>query len=89
LELRTFLNGVNDSSTWFCTNVEREFLRLFGGGCSLPLGIRTSLNGRVLRCEAIIFDEGGVPQSGTLVGEFKTPQAAASALLNRIYEKGK
>ena len=32
--------------TWFCTDVEREFLRLLGGGCNLPLGIRTSLDGR-------------------------------------------
>jgi hydroxymethylbilane synthase len=88
-ETRTFLSGVNDPSTWFCTSVEREFLRLFGGGCSLPLGVRTSLNGRVLRCEAIIFDESDEPQTGALSGEFKNPQAAAEALLNIIYEKGK
>ena len=86
-ELNKFLGNINDASTWFCTGVEREFLRLLGGGCSLPLGIRTSLNGSELRCEAIIFDESDRPQFGTLSGEFKTPQAAAAALLNRIYEK--
>ena len=47
------------------------------------------LNGRMLRCEAIIFDESDKPQTGTLSGEFKNPQAAAEALLNSIYEKGK
>ena len=56
-ELREFLGGINDLPTWFCTGVEREFLRLLGGGCNLPLGIRTSLKGSELRCEAIIFDE--------------------------------
>jgi hydroxymethylbilane synthase len=88
-ELRNFLGTINDAPTWFCTGVEREFLRLLGGGCNLPLGIRTSMSGSELRCEAILFDEGGKSRSGTLAGEFETPRAAASALLNRIYEKGK
>ena len=88
-ELRNFLGAINDAPTWFCTGVEREFLRLLGGGCNLPLGIRTSMRGSELRCEAIIFDEGGKSRSGTLAGEFETPRAAASALLHRIYEKGK
>jgi hydroxymethylbilane synthase len=88
-DLHNFLGNINDAPTWFCTCVERDFLRLLGGGCNLPLGIRTSLNGSVLRCEAIIFDESDKPRFGTLSGEFKTFRAAASALLNRIYEEGK
>jgi hydroxymethylbilane synthase len=88
-EVKKILDDVSDAPTWFCTGVEREFLRLLGGGCNLPLGIRTSLSGRELICEAIIFDENVKPRSGTLSGEFKTPRAAASALLSRIYEEGK
>ncbi|MBV8329165.1 MAG: hydroxymethylbilane synthase, partial [Verrucomicrobia bacterium] len=41
-ELRRLLGKINDAATWFCTGVEREFLRLLGGGCTLPVGIRTS-----------------------------------------------
>lgn len=88
-ELHHFLDHINDAPTLFCTGVEREFLRLLGGGCNLPLGIRTSLSGRELHCEAIVFDESDRPRSGAVSGEFKTPRAAASALLKRIYEKGK
>jgi hydroxymethylbilane synthase len=88
-ELSELLGKVNDSPTWFCTAVEREFLRLLGGGCNLPLGIRATLEGSQLHCEAIIFDENDQPRTGTVSGEFKTPQAAASLLLSRIYEKGK
>jgi hydroxymethylbilane synthase len=88
-ELHRYLDNINDAPTWFCTAVEREFLRLLGGGCNLPVGIRTSLDGAELRCEAIIFDESDKPRSGALNGRFSTPQAAASALLNGIYEKGK
>jgi len=88
-ELKKFLDDINDARTWFCTAVEREFLRLLGGGCNLPVGIRTSLDGADLCCEAIIFDESDEPRSGTLSGQFNTPRAAASALLKTIYEKGK
>lgn len=88
-ELHHFLANINDASTWFCTGVEREFLRLLGGGCNLPLGLRTSLNGSELRCEAIIFDESDEPRFGTVSGEFKTPTAAAAALFDRIYEERK
>jgi hydroxymethylbilane synthase len=88
-ELDQYLRDINDAPTWFCTSVEREFLRLLGGGCNLPVGIRTSLDGGELRCEAIIFDESGKSRSGTLFGRFSAPTEAASALLKRIYEKGK
>ena len=87
-ELQNLLANISDASTWFCTGVEREFLRLLGGGCNLPLGIRTSLSGSELRCEATIFDESDKPRSGTLSGEFQTARAAAAELLNRIYDKG-
>jgi len=89
LEIKSYLDHINDAPTWFCTGVEREFLRLLGGGCNLPVGIRTSLVGAELRCEAIIFDESDKPRSGILSGQFDTPRAAASALLSKIYEKGK
>jgi hydroxymethylbilane synthase len=88
-ELHHFLGQINDGPTWFCTGVEREFLRLLGGGCNLPVGIRTSLDETELRCQAIVFDENSRPWTGTLSGRFTTPRAAATALLERIYEKGK
>jgi hydroxymethylbilane synthase len=88
-ELHRLLSEINDEPTRFCTAVEREFLRRLGGSCNLPAGIRTSLKGRLLVCEAIVFDQNNRPSSTTLSGEFDTPAAAASALLNRIYEEGK
>jgi hydroxymethylbilane synthase len=86
-ELRNLLRAVNDANTWFCTAVEREFLRLLGGGCNLPVGIRARLNGRKLNCEAIVFDEHGNWFSGALSEEFETAETAAAALLKRVYEQ--
>jgi hydroxymethylbilane synthase len=87
-EVHQFLGQINDGPTWFCTSVEREFLRLLDGGCSLPVGIRTTLSGSYLTCEAIVFDETDKPRFGSLAGEYESPAAAASELLTRIYEKG-
>jgi hydroxymethylbilane synthase len=37
------LCAVNDPATWFCVHAEREFLRLLGGGCEVPIGVRASI----------------------------------------------
>jgi hydroxymethylbilane synthase len=89
LEMKKIVASVSHAQTWFCTAVERAFLGLLGGGCQLPLGIRTRIQGNELSCEAIIFDESDKPRFGIVSGEFRTPQEAASALLKRIYETAK
>ena len=89
LEMKKIVTSVSHAPTWFCTAVEREFLRLLGGGCQLPLGIRARIQGDDLCCEAIFFDESEKPRSGIVSGTFHTPQEAASALLDRIYETAK
>jgi porphobilinogen deaminase-like protein len=40
LEIKKIVTSVSHAQTWFCTAVEREFLRLLGGGCQLPLALQ-------------------------------------------------
>ncbi len=89
VSVRALLEGVNDQTTWYCVQVEREVLRLLGGGCQLPLGVRTRLRGSSLHLEAIVFDKAGRPRSGMVSGVFKSVQAAATALLDQIYGNGR
>src|SRR6202022_3036814 len=89
LELKQLLVQVNDSKTWFCVQAERELLRMLGGGCQLPLGVRTRLNNDDFWMEAILFRDEAAPISGFVSGVFSDPTAAAVALLDRIYEEGK
>jgi hydroxymethylbilane synthase len=42
--IRNLVWEVNDSATWFCVHAEREFLRLLGGGCEVPIGVRASIH---------------------------------------------
>jgi hydroxymethylbilane synthase len=37
--VRDLLRAVNHPDTWFCVRAEREFLRLLGGGCEVPIGV--------------------------------------------------
>ncbi len=88
--LKDLLMKVNDAATSYCTSVEREFLRLLGGGCNLPVGVRASLKGGELHCEAIVFDEEGRSFSGTLLQKMDQPTATvALALFKKIYEESK
>ncbi len=88
-EIKEIVTSVSHAQTSFCTAVEREFLRLLGGGCQLPLGIHARLQGDELNCEAIFFDDGEKPRSGKVSGVFHTPREAASALLVKLYETSK
>jgi hydroxymethylbilane synthase len=42
--IRNLVGAVNDPATWFCVHAEREFLRLLGGGCEMPIGVRASIH---------------------------------------------
>jgi hydroxymethylbilane synthase len=41
--IRDLLRAVNHPETWFCVHAEREFLRLLGGGCEVPIGVRATI----------------------------------------------
>jgi len=89
LRLKNLLVDVNDARTWFCVQAERELLRMLGGGCQLPLGVRTRLENKKFSMEAILFRDEGDPIRGFVSGVFTNPREAAKALLQRIYGHGK
>jgi hydroxymethylbilane synthase len=86
--LRELLGQINDPETWFCTAAEREFLRLLQAGCQTPIGIRSRIHRSELHLEAIVFDRNGKARTGAVFGAFQTPQAAATALLEKVYGNG-
>jgi hydroxymethylbilane synthase len=89
LELKKLLLLVNDPETWFCVQAERALLRLLGGGCQLPLGVRTRLEEGNFSMAAVLFRDEFAPIAGFVSGKFPDPEAAAAAILDRIYEQGK
>jgi hydroxymethylbilane synthase len=85
--VKSFVSKINDPQSWYCVTAERELLKLLGGGCQTPLGVRTRLQGENLYFEAILFEKGIRPMTGTVSGVFPSPAAAATALLDKIYGK--
>jgi hydroxymethylbilane synthase len=88
-QLKKLLVQVNDAKTWFCIQAERELLSMLGGGCQLPLGVRTRIDGREFSMEAILFRDQISPVRGFVSGVFTEPREVATALLQRIYGQGK
>ena len=89
LRLKNLLLHLNDAKTWFCVQAERELLSMLGGGCQLPLGVRTRLENEDFSMEAILFRDHGDPIRGFVSGLFTNPREAAKALLQKIYGQEK
>jgi hydroxymethylbilane synthase len=99
--IRDRVRIINDPATWFCVQAEREFLRLLGGGCEVPIGVRATCRpaekraggstvdresgmGEQALLEAIVFDE-EIVRTGSVAGNFGSPELAAQTLFRKIY----
>lgn len=52
---RRVLRGIRDARAWVEARAERALLGALGGGCQMPLGVRSHVDGDVLRLEASLF----------------------------------
>jgi hydroxymethylbilane synthase len=99
LSIRDVLQAVNDPGTWFCVQAEREFLRLLGGGCEVPIGVRgrvrhrlgdfRSMVGEEAVLEAIVFGENDSVRTGSVAGSFASPELVAQTLFRKIYDSSR
>ena len=83
--VRSILSRVNDPASWDCVRAEREFLRLVGGGCNVPIGVYARVMGDTMTLAAIVFEEAGKVRQGLVTVPIKTPLDAAQVLYRKIY----
>ena len=83
--VRSILNRINDVASWDCVRAEREFLRLVGGGCNVPIGVYARVVGDTMTLAAIVFEEGGKVRQGSVTVPIKTPLDPAQVLYREIY----
>ena len=83
--VRSVLSRINDPVSWDCVTAEREFLRLVGGGCSVPIGVYARIEGDKMTLAAIVFEDAGKLRQGSITMPAKTPLDAAEALYREIY----
>jgi hydroxymethylbilane synthase len=48
-DLEKVKNAIHDRNSFIATSIERKVLARFGGGCSLPLGVYSYLEGEIWR----------------------------------------
>ena len=75
------LAGINDAATWAAVTAERALLRLLGGGCQMPLGVRTEIDelAGTLRLRAVLFGESDArPRHAGAAGAVTDPEAVAA-----------
>lgn len=77
--------ALNCAATMTCVTAERELLSLLGGGCQMPLGVSTRLEGENLRMEAVLFRDGSfTPSEAASQGGRLNPAGVARALAERL-----
>jgi hydroxymethylbilane synthase len=83
--VRSILSRINDPVSWDCVRAEREFLRLVGGGCNVPIGVYAKVIGDTMTLAAIVFEEAGKVRQASVTVPSKSPLDAAKTLFREIY----
>jgi hydroxymethylbilane synthase len=83
--VRSILSRVNDPVSWDCVRAEREFLRLVGGGCNVPIGVYAKVIGDTMTLAGIVFEEAGKVRQASVTAPLKSPLDAAKTLFGEIY----
>jgi hydroxymethylbilane synthase len=83
--IKPLLEAVNDVQTWDSVCAERDFLRLLGGGCQVPIGVHGVFINDQFQLEAIVFEGIGTAKKASVTGV--APKAAASVLIEKFYGK--
>lgn len=79
------LETINHRQTWICIRAERELQRLLAGDCSLPVGVRTRLDGASIEMSVILFGpDGEPPATASIKGPADEPEAVAQRLFRKL-----
>jgi hydroxymethylbilane synthase len=67
-KVREIAMSLNDTDTFICTKVERDFIAKIGAGCSAPVACNATLDGDVINLEAMI----GYPDGTNIIWKTST-----------------
>lgn len=84
-EVIELLRAINHPATECAVRAERELQRLLAGDCTLPVGVRTTLENGRLKMQAILFsDEEAPPVEGEASGDPGQPEVLAAEVLRQL-----
>lgn len=56
IEVLDYISKIEDKNTRICADLERSFLKTFGGDCSVPLGCYSAIENQIITASAIFID---------------------------------
>lgn len=81
--------GINCAETMTCVTAERDLLSRLGGGCQMPLGVSTQIEGESLLMAAVLFRDGSfAPCEAVSKGEKLEPGGLALAVAEQLIDAG-
>ena len=84
-EVAAVLGAINHEPTFLAVRAERELQRLLSGDCTLPVGVRTLLDGDRMEMQVQLFrDEGVPPRRADAEGSTADPEALAAAIFEQL-----
>ncbi|HJZ90798.1 MAG TPA: hydroxymethylbilane synthase [Gemmataceae bacterium] len=88
-ETRHLVEAVNDPATWAAVQAERAMLWALGGGCLVPIGARTVVEGHWLTLRgAVLSPDGSRKVVDTLRGPSDQPLNVGTELAARLFSAG-
>jgi hydroxymethylbilane synthase len=82
-DVAAVLAKVNHAPTMMAIRAEREVQRLLAGDCSVPVGVRTELQGSLIKQKGILFGAEGKPPM-TAEAEGTDPETVGRVLCERL-----
>jgi len=89
VETRHFVEALNDPATWSAVRAERAMLWGLGGGCLVPIGALTTIEGNFLTLRGVVLSpDGSRKVVDTLRGPMDQPLNVGSELAARLLTAG-
>lgn len=88
-KLISLLKSIEHPQTRDRTLAERAFLRELEGGCQVPIGVNTEINGDELTLTGIVASIDGIKRvQDTVTGSLSEPEKIGTQLAQRLREQG-
>ena len=89
VELKGFLQVLNDNKTEICVTAERAFLRTLEGGCQVPIGANATIDNGEIQLEGMVGNlTGSVNWREKIVGALDSAESLGKRLAQILIEKG-
>ena len=85
-KIRHLLKSINDDEVTIMCKAEREFSKIFDGGCHTPIGCSSVIKGNILKLKGI-FNDNGIRIFKKIEGNRKNPKETAQKLAEEIKEE--